>query len=381
MPRPAIALLIQTASAWSAEMLRGIAEYAHEHGPWDFFLEPRGPYERLKLPRQWRVDGVIARVDHIALENTIRRQKLPAVNVSWYRTHSRAIPKVVSDQTACARLAADHLLQLGHRHIGYLGPVDRAGYYDELGESFVRFIHAAGLPCAVFTPPARKDRNQAAFDAAHFRRWLKKLPKPAAILAWSDRFGREVVQAAAAIHAAIPDDLAILSAERDPLISALSPVPLSSLDMAPNRVGYEAAALLDRLLQGQPAPDEPTLIPPVGVIQRKSTDTVSVEDEQVAQALRYIRENVHQPIRVEDVLEAVPLSRRALEQRFQKALGRSPASEIRRARLERAKRLLVETDLPLSIIADRCGFNHSEVMIRNFQKHLGVSPGRFRRRG
>ena len=379
--RPMIALLIQTASAWQTQVLRGIAEYAHEHGPWDFFLEPRGPYERLTLPRNWEGDGVIARVNHAALERAISRRRLPAVNVSWYNRHSRAIPKVVSDQVACARLAAEHLMEHGFRNYAYLGPIDRTNYRDELGEAFVTMLSRAGHACETYRKGSgHRSTTGPVLDPTALCRWLDQLVKPVAVLVWNDRFGREVVQAAAAMRLSIPDQVAILSAERDPLLSALSAVPLSGLDMAPNRIGYEAAALLDRLLGGEPSPQQPTLIPPVGVIQRQSTDTIAVEDEQLAEALRFIRENAHRPIQVEDVLEVAPFSRRALEQRFRRELGRSPAAEIRRARLERAKRLLVETDLPLSVIAVRCGFNHLEVMIRNFQQHVGVSPGRFRKR-
>jgi LacI family transcriptional regulator len=173
--------------------------------------------------------------------------------------------------------------------------------------------------------------------------------------------------------------VAILSAEHDSVFAALSALPLSSLDMVPFRIGREAAALLHRQLEGKPAPEKPVLIPPAGVIQRQSSETAAVADPPLARALHFIRDHAGEPIRVADLVRVSTLSRRTLEHRFHRTLGRSPAREIRRVKLERVKRLLIETDWPMPEIAARTGFNHHEVMIRSFAREFGSPPGRFRR--
>jgi len=139
-------------------------------------------------------------------------------------------------------------------------------------------------------------------------------------------------------------------------------------------------ALLDRLMSGRRAPARPIHVPPVGVVQRQSTDTAAVSDPIVAAALRHIRDHAREPMKVSDLQKALFVSRRSLEHRFTQALGRTPAVEIRRARLEHVRRLLIETDLPLAAIAERTGYQYLEVMVRAFQRRFGLPPGRFRQK-
>lgn len=130
-------------------------------------------------------------------------------------------------------------------------------------------------------------------------------------------------------------------------------------------------------MSGRRAPARPIHVPPVGVVQRQSTDTAAVDDSLVANALRHIRAHAHDPLKVSDLQKALFVSRRLLEHRFTQALGRTPVVEIRRARLEHVRRLLIETDLPLAVIAERTGYQHLEVMVRAFQRQFGLPSGRF----
>src|SRR5262249_11095810 len=146
--------------------------------------------------------------------------------------------------------------------------------------------------------------------------------------------------------------------------------PLSCVDHSAERVGHEAAALLSRLLAGALPPARPMLIPPAGVIARRSTDALAIEDRAVADALQFIRASVHEPIGVDDLLDVVPCSRRLLELRFLSVLGRSPAAEIRRVHVEHAMGLLAQTDRPIAEVAAASGFNHTEVMNRVFRREV-----------
>lgn len=371
-----VALLVQTTSEWHRQLLRGVAEYAREHGPWDLHIEPRGLLETMHLPRGWRGDGVIMRLVDRDQERAIRRRGLPAVNVSWQGEHSRAIPRVSSDESACARLAASHFLEKGFRSFAYVGPVGQPRYADVLGAEFAIATREAGFVCASFMgkpkEPLHRQRRQLV-------EWLRGLRHPTALLVWNGEVGREVIAACSADGLPVPDDLAVLCAEHDSVMNSLAPVPMSNIDQSPLRVGREAAALLDRLMRGRRAPAKPIHVPPVGVVQRLSTDTAAVDDVLVAKALRMIRDQTHRALKVGDLQAALFVSRRTLEHRFVSALGRTPAAEIRRARLEQVRRLLVETDLPLAAIAERTGHQHLEVMVRAFQRQFGQAPGRFRR--
>jgi LacI family transcriptional regulator len=145
------------------------------------------------------------------------------------------------------------------------------------------------------------------------------------------------------------------------------------------RIGFQAAALLDRMIAGEKPPGRPILLPPTGVATRRSTEVLAVDDKEVVAAVRFIREHAHLPLRVDDVLQQVPTGRRTLERRCRKALGWGLGAEIRRTHLERARRLLAETDLPLKVLAEQAGFSDLGYMSKVFRQELGMPPTAYRR--
>jgi LacI family transcriptional regulator len=374
-----VALLVQMTSEWHRQLLRGVADYAREHGPWDFHIEPRGLLETMQLPEGWHGDGVILRLVDRTQERAIRRRGLPAVNVSWQGENSRVIPRVSSDESACARLAASHFVEKGFRSFAYVGPAGHPEYADVLGAEFAKATRAAGFECVSFLGKPTQRRRPMHRQRKRLARWLQGLPQPTAVLVWNGEVGREVIAACSTHKLPVPDDVAVLCAEHDSVMNTLAPVPMSNIDQSPLRVGREAATLLDRLMAGRRPPDHPIHVPPVGVVQRQSTDTTAVNDPLVAAALRHIRSHSYGPLKVSDLQKALFVSRRTLEHRFTQSLGHTPAAEIRRTRLEHVRNLLIETDHPLAIIAERTGYQHLEVMVRAFQRQFGSPPGRFRR--
>lgn len=377
---PRVAILVQNSTEWGQGVIRGIAEYMTQHGPWLIFIEPRGLYEQLTLPEGWRGDGIIARVNHEGLLKQLEEIEIPVVNVSWSNAAPPDMPRVTSDEMACGDLAAKHFVMHGFRHFAYCGPIDRPDYTnDKVGKAFRDAVEKAGYSCSSYAPPRGKLLERWYDRMQNLALWLSKLPRPVAMLAWNDARAREVIEACRMTELRVPEDLAILTAEQDPIMAELSTMPISSLNCSARRVGYEAAEMLATLMKGQTLKKREVLVPPVGVIQRRSTDIIAIDDEELAAALIFIRDNAHRPIQVEDILDAVPLSRRALELHFQQKLGRTPADEIRRVRLERAKQLLIDTELPLAQVAKRCGYNHVQVLIRNFKRVLGMTPDQFRK--
>lgn len=377
--RRKIALLVQTSSDWSRQIIQGIADYAFEQGGWDFWIEFRGLQEQLRLPASWDGHGTICRLTDRRIQQSIIKRRLPSVNVSWLGAHSAETPKVVSDERGCAQLAASFFLEKGFRYFGYIGADPSLNYPDLIQREFESAVTQQDGLCFDF--PYYDLTREADYQKQQERlkQWLRELPKPVALLVWSSKVGREVATVCVNHHLEIPDQVAILSIEHDPLMSALSPVPLSSINQAPHVVGYEAASLLDQMIQGKSAPKTPTLIAPMSIEERASTDTLFADDDLVREAIQFIRQHAHEAIQVSDLTQQLNVSRRILEHRFQKALHRSPASEIRQEKLKRITKLLQETNLTISQIADRCGFQHQEAMIRMFGRLTGMSPREFRR--
>jgi len=180
------------------------------------------------------------------------------------------------------------------------------------------------------------------------------------------------------LEIAVPEEAAVIGVDNDRTLCALADPPLSSVICNSRRAGYEAASLLDRVMSGESVSPDAILIEPLGIETRQSTDILAIDDPHVAVALRFIREQACRGINVGDVLSRVPISRRVLESRFGKLLGRTPHQEITRRRIAHVKRLLMETELPLSTIATRTGFQHDEYMTVAFKKQVGLPPSKYR---
>jgi LacI family transcriptional regulator len=215
-------------------------------------------------------------------------------------------------------------------------------------------------------------------DRPRLEAWLQTLPKPIGILAHNDLRGRHVVDACRRLGIAMPDEVAVLGVDNELPHCEMCNPPLSSIVTDSERIGFEAAGLLDQLMNGKTPPAKRVLIPPLGIVVRQSTDVMATTDSYVAKAVRYIREHAAEGIDVGDVLRHVMISRTALDKRFLKVLGHTPHEEIRRVRLKRARELLAESDLTIEVIAERCGFRHGEYLGAVFLRDFGQTPGEFR---
>jgi LacI family transcriptional regulator len=376
---PRVAVLVETSTTWGRQVVHGIVDYVRSTRHWDFLVDWHGVHEQMRLPRDWRGEGIIARVTSRSLARQIESLGVPVVNVSWSVVPGTQLPQVLADEGAISRLATEHFQERGFWHFAYVGCSDQLNYIDRCGPMFAEAVARFGCDCVRFQP--RRTRQVVARRVPRLEElaaWLKGLPKPVAILAWDAVRGRLVTEACwkSGIH--VPEEVAVLAGYNDDLMCEISMPPLSGVNQCPERVGYAAAELLDGMMRGRRPPRRPRYIRPAGVVTRRSTDTLAYDDPELVAAIRFIREHADQPIGVKDVLEAVPVSRRSLEQRFLKKVGRSPANEIRRVRLQRCMDLLARTDWPISQVASASGFVHPEVMTRVFHRELGVSPRSYR---
>lgn len=378
---PHVAVLVDTATGWGRRLVRGVVNYS-QHGSWYLWIKSGGQETPLWLPPDWRGDGIIARIGTLAAARRIHAAGVPTVNISAIELAGVDFPRVATDLAAAGRLAAEHLLDRGFVHFAYYGLTHRT-YVDRHYQGFAQAVAGVCDDCPSFGTTL--DSGAGARTAWSTRqrgvaRWLRKLPKPVAVVTWTTELGRELIQACRREGMLVPEQVAVLAADNDELLCEACSPSLSGIALSSERIGFEAARLLDRLMQGEPPPAGPLLLEPTGVVARQSTDTLAVDDPDLARAVAFIRGHATDPIQVADVLRAVPVSRRWLERRFREVLGRGPAAEIRRVRLARAKRLLAETDLPVPEVARLAGFGSREYLSAVFKAELALSPRQYRSR-
>lgn len=372
---PWVVVLVETSTSWGEGIVRGVVNFAREHGRWLLHVEPAGRDERRLLPDQERPDGVIARVNHRPLAAQLMGLGVPTVNVSWFDWEP-AMTTVTSDEIGIGRMAAEHLIGLGWRSFAYCGPPGREGYEDRMGATFVGAVTDGGRPCAVFEGGQRSLPHH---DWQRLARWIAGLPEHTAIFVWDDRVGRLVAQVCLRLGIDVPARLAILSGGFDRLMNAVASPSLTSVHHASEGVGYRAAVVLDRMLSGQVLEAPRVVVPGAHLVSGQSTDAAATGNELLGAALAFMRSHATRGVEVADVLSEVPVSRRWLEQRCRELLGRSPAEELRRIRIERAKSLLATSQLPVSSVAKRSGFRNVDAFTRRFRLAVGESPTTFRR--
>jgi len=326
------------------------------------------------------VDGIIASVTTEAQAEMLRRRRVPTVNIA-NRLVKEPFPTVVSDDVMIGRVAADHLLDLGLRHFAFVGS-STMGYDRQRALGFSQTIRKHGYDvtqCLThFIPGVRGPQSRLLYEPAHLARQLEPLPNPVGIFTGSDVVGCGVLFACHMIGRSIPSSIVVVSCDNDELLCEMIRPGLSSVERKVEEIGYGAALLLDKLMDGEPPPAQPILIAPGPVVHRQSSDVLSVPDREVAEAVRFIRNHAAEPISVSDLLDAIPISRRLLEIRFRQHLGRTIHDEMRRAHVLLAKQLMEDKTLSLTEIARRSGFNYTSRFREAFRREVGVGPKNYR---
>ncbi len=374
-----IALLLDRGLGFVRGVIQGVRVYAADKPNW---VLRDGP-PRLNLVshvREWKPHGIIA---GLVLEQVAR--KLIRMKTAMVDTASALpdldVPAVDIDHTAAGHLGAEYFLERKFRHFGFFGS-ESAAYSRILESAFKERVAEAGhaVPScyteylADLTAPTLWRKS-----AQKTRRWLRQLDKPAAILCCDDAPARYLADVSAQIGLNVPEDVALLGLGNDELDCNLSQPVLSSIAVPSQRIGYEAAALLDRLMSGRARPKTPLLLPPLHVVTRHSTDIMAIEDPTVQSALAYIRRHAKQDISVTNLAREIAVGRRLLERRFRSVLGRSVLEEIYRVRVERAKELLTDTGLPIATVAAQSGFPSASRLDVLFARLTGLTPTAYRR--
>ncbi len=385
---PQVALLLETSTEYGRGLLRGILRYSRLHGPWSLFVGPGHLSQGMPSVSGWKGDGIISRTRSPKIRSLIRSTGLPFVasSLDEYRStaQGQSFGEILTDPKGIARTAAEHLVEAGFRRMAFCGFAN-CKWSDDREKAFLEFANEQGFPCSVYRVPLSNWWQRPNWIKAWRReqpnviRWLQSLPKPVGLMACNDVCGREVLQACQAASLQVPEEIAVVGVDNDELICELSNPALSSVELDLEGAGYEAAKLLARLMGGEKVRDRLVRVEPTHVVARRSSDVIAQEDSIVAGALRFIRQNVARSPSVSEVAEHLGVSRRTMERRFFDALGRTVLSEILRCRVQRAKQLLMETNLSCSEIAAEAGFASQKTFHRTFREKEGITPLDFRR--
>lgn len=375
-----VIVLVEHRHGYFRDVLRGVRTYARQGHPWVLHSTDSaaaGLDHLLASP----FDGIVGHTGGPIHYRTIQATGLPVVHTVRLSDEGHA-PFVVTDDQAVGRMAAEHLLELGLRHFAFAGEgtfphaILRAeGYARRLREQHPK-IHVQMYLHPV--PPSRE------FDAiaaeGSFMQWLSELPRPIGLFAVNDTWAAAISERCHECGTSIPDQVALIGVDNDDLVCESANPPISSVQTAGQRIGYEAARLLDALMGGRRPEDAILEIPPVQVVARESTNAMPAASPPVLAAVRFIRAQSYRALCVADVVAAAHASRRLLEQRFRNELGRTVLDEVHRAQVDRARHLLVETDLPMSDVAEATGFANATRMGIVFLKLVGTPPSAYRAR-
>jgi LacI family transcriptional regulator len=375
---PRVALIVEMSGIYGRQILRGIAAYVRSHKPWSIFLEQRelrAPPPPWLLRREW--DGIICRSTDRALARKLLKRKIPTVDLNDLYG-GLGLTRICSDMRAIGLLGAEHLLERNLRQFAFCGFEDET-WSALRRDGFCDAVRAAGYACDVYESPWHGHHvPEWGEDQERMARWIRTLPKPLGLMACNDVRGQQVLNACRAVDVAVPEEVAVVGVDNEEVLCELCDPPLSSVTPNPERIGYEAAELLDHLMASGAAVVEERFIAPLGVAMRQSTDVLGIDDPDVVAAVRHIRENACNGLTVDDLVASLSVSRSLLERRFRRCLRRSPQQEIRLVQLKRVRQLLTETNLTLDAIANLAGYEHPEYMSVVFKRLTGQTPGEYR---
>lgn len=379
MARHSVALLIETSNGYCRGLLEGICAFARTTGNWSIHLneQERGAQPPAWL-KDWRGHGIIARIETDQIGLQLQQLRVPIVDLSAAR-HLHGIPWADTDDRAISQLAVEHFLDRGFANLAFCGDSGFA-WSNARRDHFRTLVQEAN--CHYFEhqvthrydPKYKWDRVRRSLA-----RWLETLPRPVAIMACNDYQGQLILDVCRSNAIGVPEEVAVLGVDDDTLICNLCDPQLSSVIPDTYRTGFEAAELLERMMNREQVDSRARLVTqPKGIHLRASSDTIAIEDQDVAKALTYIRRHALENIRVGDILRQCAISRRALEHRFAKTVGHTPHEEISRIRVLRIQQLLVETNDRIFDIAMRTGFEHPEYMTAAFKRSTGMTPTEYR---
>jgi LacI family transcriptional regulator len=371
-----IILLIESSREFGRQMIIGIARYSRLNGPWSFYKEQIGLKSSIPKLTNWKPDGIIMR-DSLIKDELISL-KIPTILVQHDSSLSQDLPAVVTDSDLIAKMASEHLIEKGFKNYAYFG-FDHFEWSNNRKQHFCKYNAEAGFETHVYNSPQIKEIIDWEKEQQHVCNWLERVPKPVGLMACNDDRAQNILDVCKRLSLRVPEDVAVIGVDNDPLVCETEDPPITSIAMNVETAGFEAAKLLDQMINNQNIESKQIHVSPTHIAQRQSSDILAVDDAEVASALQFIKENAKNKILIRDVVKATNVSRRTLEQKFKKSIHLSIYDKIRKIRVELITKLLLETDLPISHITSYFNFTDMEHISRYFKKEKGLGLREYRK--
>ncbi len=391
---PKVLLLLDARAGYSRGLLHGIARYSHVHQHWLFNLEHDQIFYKpgksfygsgtrqkaLDIIKKFNPDGIIMGLPKLVDE--IIGLGIPLICHTYGTETIPGVPTFASDNFAIAKLATEYFLSRGFKNFAYCG--EHPHYFSvDRGEKYREILSQTGFEANIFRPSKTggKRSGKPNLEQQYIVDWVKLLPKPVAILTSSDDQAVKVISACYSAKISVPEQVVILGIDNDELLCDLSGLPLSSIALNSQRAGFKAAELLDKLISGEEKmSNQQIILRPTRVITRRSTDIIAIEDDDIATAVRFIRDNSEKMIGVSDVAAAASMSRRNLQRRFQAELSRAVIDEIKRVKILAIKNVLEETNFKVANVAYVLGLKSTGHLSKYFKRETGMTPGQYRKK-
>jgi LacI family transcriptional regulator len=377
-----VALLVETSTSFGRDLLRGVTIYNKENDRWVVDIEQRSIHESApQWLNDWEGDGIISRLAWPGMADFVRRKGIPAIDINE-QYPDLGLPLVFNDQQAIGRMGAEHLIKKGFRQFAFVG--QPGGYWsDGRRDGFCEAVEQAGCVCDVFVGKGRtiKDyqRHVWSTESDLLSSWVAESPKPVGIMTCNAFRGVQLLDACRVCKIAVPEQVAVVAGDNEDIACEMAFPPLSAVENSAREIGYNAAAMLDALMHGRRLRNARLYIPPIGIVPRRSSDVMAIDDPVVSEALQFIHKRACAGIQIDDVVREMKISRTALQRRFRTALDQTVLDAIRDVRIARAKELLSGTPLSLEKMTPLLGYKHIQTFTEQFKNRTGMTPGQYRK--
>lgn len=384
---PKVAIFFSTALKGARSTLRGVFDYVAAHRPWFcMFMEGRTGEQLLDLAKDGGANGVIVSgltrpgVRDVAAFHAPVVFVEPSPDMIAPDFPMQDVPWVGRDSHAIGEMAARYYLERGYTSFAFVGEPGGLYWSAERRRGFAETVAAAGFGCKVRDSFTEEEKRSWAVERKSLVRFLRGLPKPTAVFAPMDGRARLVLEACLVGGIKVPEEIAVLGVDNDPLLCESTVPALSSIHTGGYRRGQIAAEMLDALMHGRRPARRAVALPPLSVVTRGSTGYDAMKNPAIARAVTFIRSHAATGgVSVPAVARAAGCSRSYLDKHFRSGLGLSVREAVLRERIERVKTLVSSTNRTMTEIAADCGFARDSHLARLFKETTGLTMRQWRR--
>jgi LacI family transcriptional regulator len=380
---PRVIFLTDLTEEYAKNLLKGIVRYSKKHEPWVLCKMPfsyRVEHEVegvLRWAKEWKADGIIAQFYNTDRVSIFKENGIAAI-AQDFKARFTEIPNITGAHRMTGRMGADYFIQKGFKNFAFYGFKDIVWSYERC-EGFVEEIGKYHLNKNFYEYQNTDFKELWYYESAPLVAWLKQLPKPVALMACDDNQGHHIAEVCQQCGIKIPEEIALLGVDNDEAVCTLSDPPLSSINQAVEKGGYETARLMDKMIKNPNGRYSDVVVYPTHVITRQSTDIYATNDKHISTVLQYIHRNIDKKLKIDEITKMVPLSRRLLENRFKQEIGLPVYTYIMNLRIERFAHHLLESDAPVVEISENTGFPDYKNVARQFKKIKGCTPSEYRK--